>query len=372
MLKNMKCDLETRIDTYCKLNTQLSYFNNEQLSSFFEGERDKRRWTENHVIKLGKSKVFVKRIPLTELEYTHTFSTKNLYNLPTYYNYGVDSAGLGTFRELLMHIQTTNWVLQGVIENFPLMYHYRILRRSEKKANLDLEWYDRYVKCWNSDENIGRYVVERANAKYEVALFLEYIPYTFSKWLKKNVARLDPFIDEMLGTITFLRDNGIIHFDVHFNNILTDGNILYLTDLGLVLDECFDLSDAERAFFKRHTLYDYGEFLFWFGEHLLSSYKDLVDAKKKKITQKYGLTNTIPRPEFFGILLENINEIHADGLIPLDKDYVKTVIKYRAIIMLMAEFFTDMERNNRKNTKYSHAKLKRLLTETEILHGKTL
>ncbi len=189
---------------------------------------------------------------------------------------------------------------------------------------------------------------------------------------KKNVARLDPFIDEMLGTITFLRDNGIIHFDVHFNNILTDGNILYLTDLGLVLDECFDLSDAERAFFKRHTLYDYGEFLFWFGEHLLSSYKDLVDAKKKKITQKYGLTNTIPRPEFFGILLENINEIHADGLIPLDKDYVKTVIKYRAIIMLMAEFFTDMERNNRKNTKYSHAKLKCLLTETEILHGKTL
>ena len=186
MLKNMKCDLETRIDTYCKLNTQLSYFNNEQLSSFFEGERDKRRWTENHAIKLGKSKVFVKRIPLTELEYTHTFSTKNLYNLPTYYNYGVDSAGLGTFRELLMHIQTTNWVLQGVIENFPLMYHYRILRRSEKKANLDLEWYDRYVKCWNSDENIGRYVVERANAKYEVALFLEYIPYTFSKWLKKT------------------------------------------------------------------------------------------------------------------------------------------------------------------------------------------
>ena len=115
----MKYDLETRIDTYCKLNTRFAYVDNKQLSSLFNGERSTRRWTENHIIKLEKSKVFVKRIPLTGLEYNHMFSTKNLYDLPTYYNYGVDSAGLGVFRELLMHIQTTNWVLQGAIENFP-------------------------------------------------------------------------------------------------------------------------------------------------------------------------------------------------------------------------------------------------------------
>ena len=363
----MKYNLRTRIDTYCKFNTHLVYLDNEQLCSFFDGERDKRHWTENHIVKLGKSKVFVKRIPITDLEYTHIFSTKNLYDLPTYYNYGVDSAGIGVFRELLMHIRTTNWVLQGVIENFPLMYHYRILPRSGEKASLDLEWYNRYVKCWNSDENIGRYIVERANAKYEVALFLEYIPYTFSKWLGKNVERLDPFIDEMLGTITFLRENGIIHFDVHFNNILTDGNKLYLTDLGLVLDKRFDLSEAEQIFFKRHTLYDYGEFLFWFGEHLLSIYRCLADMKKKKIMEKYGLRSDMPRPESFIILLDKLSEICADGFIELDKSYVETVIKYRDIIMLMAEFFTDMERNNRKDTKYSDVKLKRLLAEAEIL-----
>lgn len=173
--KIMKYDLETRVDTYCKLNTHFAYLDNERLSSLFKGERNTRRWTENHIIKLGKSKVFVKRIPVTELEYTHMFSTKNLYNLPTYYNYGVDSAGLGSFRELLMHIRTTNWVLQGVIENFPLMYHYRILPRSGDKLNLDLEWYNRYVRYWNSNENIGKYIVERMSAKYEVALFLEYV-----------------------------------------------------------------------------------------------------------------------------------------------------------------------------------------------------
>ncbi len=368
----MKNDLKTRIDKYYKLNTQFVYLNNEQLSSFFDGERNTRRWTENHIIKLGKSKVFVKRLPITNLEYNHMFSTKNLYDLPTYYNYGVDSAGLGTFRELLMHIQTTNWVLQGAIENFPLMYHYRILPRSGEKAGLDPEWYNSYVKFWNSDENIRRYIVERSNARYEVALFLEYIPYTFSKWLGKNVGRLGYFINEMLDTITLLRKNGIIHFDVHFNNILTDGEKLYLTDLGLAVDRRFDLSEAERAFFEKHTLYDYGEFLFWFGEHLLSIYSGLATTKKKKITQKYGLTNAMPRPEFFGILLENINQIHADGLILLDKDYVKTVIKYRAIIMLMAEFVTDMEQNDRKDTKYNNGKLRHLLVETGILQGRTL
>jgi len=368
----MKNDLKTRIDTYCKLNTHLSYFNNEQLSSLFQGERNTRRWTENHIIKLGKSKVFVKRIPLTELEYIHMFSTKNLYNLPTYYNYGVDSAGLGTFRELLMHIRTTNWVLQRVIENFPLMYHYRILPRSGEKANLDLGWYNGYIKCWNSDENIGKYIVERTNAKYEVALFLEYIPYTFSKWLEKNVTSLDPYIDEMLGTITFLRNNGIIHFDVHFNNILTDGNKLYLTDLGLVLDRRFDLSEAEQVFFKKHILYDYGEFLFWFGEHLLSVYRCLTDAEKKQIMEKYGLRDDTPHSESFIFLVDNISEIYADGFMKLDKNYVKTVIKYRDIIMLMFKFFRDMEQNNRKDTKYSHVKLRCLLTEAEILQDRTL
>ena len=369
--KIMKNDLGARIDKYYKLNTRLMYLDNKRLSALFEGERNTRRWTESHIIKLGRSKVFVKRVPLTDLEYKHMFSTKNLYNLPTYYNYGVDSAGLGTFRELLMHIRTTNWVLQGTIENFPLMYHYRILSRSGEKTSLDLEWYNGYVECWNNDENIGRYVVERANAKYEVALFLEYIRYTFSKWLGKNVERLDLFIDEMLDTITFLRENGIIHFDVHFNNILTDGDKPYLTDLGLVLDKRFDLSEVERTFFRKNTYYDYGEFLFWFGEHLLFLYRCLGKKKKKKIMEKYDLKHDLQGTESFGILLKNINEIHADGLVRLDQDYVETVIKYRDIIMLMFKFFRDMERNNKKDTKYSHAKLRRLLEDTDILYGRT-
>ena len=55
----------------------------------------------------------------------------------------------------------------------------------------------------------------------------------------------------------------------------------------------------------------------------------------------------------------------------LDKNYVEIVIKYRDIILLMSKFFADMAGNDRKDTKYSHAKLRHLLEETDILHGKT-
>lgn len=367
----MKNNLKTRMDTYYNLNTRFAYLNDEQLNSLFKSERNTRGWGENHIIKLGKSKVFIKRIPITDLEYNHKFSTKNLYDLPTYYNYGVGSAGFGVFRELLMHIRTTNWVLQGEIENFPLMYHYRILPRSGEKMDLDMDWYNRYVKYWNGNEGIGRYIADRTNAKYEMALFLEYIPYPFSKWFGKNIDRLDTFIDEVLGTLTFLRKNGIIHFDVHFNNIVTDGKKPYLTDFGLVLDRRFDLTEMERVFFKKNRYYDYGEFLSCFGEHLLSIYRGLAKTKKKKIMEKYGLKGDERYPEFFIPLLENMSEICADGFMMLDRNYAEVVIRYRVIIILMLEFFGDMTQNDRKDTKYSHAKLKRLLEATEILQTKT-
>ena len=57
------------------------------------------------------------------------------------------------------------------------------------------------------------------------------------------------------------------------------------------------------------------------------------------------------------VLLENIDKIYAEGLMKVDRSYVEVVIKYRDIIVLMAKFFADMTQNDRKDTKYSHAKL---------------
>ena len=174
--------LKTRRDTYYKLNTHLAHVDNEQLNSLFDDVDKTGGRGTNSIIKLGKSKVFVKRIPVTEIEYNHMFSTKNLYSLPTYYNYGVGSAGFGVFRELVTHIKTTNWVLEGSIENFPLMYDYRIVPRSGKNAEMDMKEHTEYVEYWNSNKNIGKYIIDRINAKYETVLFLEYIPYMLWSW----------------------------------------------------------------------------------------------------------------------------------------------------------------------------------------------
>src|SRR4051812_14890098 len=105
----METKLETRKENYFKISEALALVDNKKLDLLLDEKKQTEGWGKNHIIKVGKAKVFVKRIPLTELEYTNMFSTKNLYKLPLYYNYGVGSAGFGAFRELVTHIKTTGW-----------------------------------------------------------------------------------------------------------------------------------------------------------------------------------------------------------------------------------------------------------------------
>ena len=103
----MSNHIQNRRETYYKLNTRLSELDNKQLVSLFRKTKETPGWSIKHTIRLGGSKVFVKRLPVTKMEYDNMFSTKNMYGLPTYYNYGVGSAGFGVFRELITHIKTT-------------------------------------------------------------------------------------------------------------------------------------------------------------------------------------------------------------------------------------------------------------------------
>lgn len=109
---------------------------------------------------------------LSYIEYDNLFSTKNLYNLPTAYNYGIGSTtGLGVFRELVTHLKTTHWVLEGAMATFPLMYHYRILPSTKACADLEIN-----IEHRGNHANFKKYVLDRANAQYELVLFLEYVP----------------------------------------------------------------------------------------------------------------------------------------------------------------------------------------------------
>ncbi|MEA5628342.1 hypothetical protein [Nostoc sp. UHCC 0251] len=367
-----KKHIETRSQKYFKLSSQIAQLDNAQLRSLFdnsESNESSTGWGMNHTIVLGKFKVFVKRVPVTNIEFNNLFSTRNLYNLPTYCNYGFGSTGFGVFRELVTHIKTTNWVLSGAIATFPLMYHYRIIPFSGQRADVDMEHLKGYVEYWGNSANAGNYVLDRANANYELLLFLEYIPHVLETWLLLNPNKLQKPLDDLRTTINFLRTKGIIHFDAHFRNILTDGKRIYLTDFGLVMDKSFTLTKDEEFFFEQNIFYDYGEVLRNLGHLIRSPYDLCSENDKRRIMEKYGIKEGLKPYELRSILLDNIEQIHADGVMKLDEFYVASILKYRSIIALMQDFFSHMWENNNKDTKLRHAELRLLLKETGFLRG---
>ena len=307
---------QRRRELYSQLSSQIALLDDAKLHGLLDRSDTQSGWGRTQTLEIGKSKVFLKRIPITALEYANGFSTKNLYDLPMYYHYGVGSAGFGVFRELITHIKTTNWVLEGAAASFPLMYHSRILpaggARPEIDQKIDQERHQKYVDYWGGDTNIGQYLLDRAVAAQELVLFLEHIPYTVGNWLPENPQKAERLLTEMRDAISFLRNKGILHFDAHFHNMLTDGEHFYLTDFGLALDKSFDLTPEEAAFYRRHTEYDYGELLSGFGSQASAA-------------------------------------------------------KYRSVITLMHEFYSELRNNSQKDTRFPHTKLRKLLRETEFV-----
>jgi hypothetical protein len=362
--------IELRRKRYFKLSSQIAQLDNAQLCSVFansELNESSTGWGQNHAIILGESKVFVKRVPVTNLEFDNQFSTRNLYDLPTYCNYGFGSTGFGVFRELITHIKTTNWVLEGEIATFPLMYHYRIIPFSRPRTDADQENLKNlkgYVEYWGNSENLGKYVLDRAIANHELVMFLEYIPHILETWLRENPNKLKQSLDDLRQTIDFLATKKIIHFDAHFRNVLTDGKQVYLSDFGLVLDKSFPLTRDEESFFEQNRFYDYGEILRNISHLIRPIFDECSENEKHRIVEKYGIKEGLKPHEFGSILLDNIKQIHADEDIKLDEFYVTSIIKYRSIMTLMQDFFADMWENKRKDTKLRHTELEMLLKET--------
>jgi hypothetical protein len=365
--------IELRRTKYFKLSSHIAQLNNAELRYLLDGSPSSESstgWGSSQVVVLGQSKVFVKRIPVTNLEYDNLFSTRNFYDLPTYCNYGFGSTastGFGVFRELVTHLKTTHWVLEGAIASLPLMYHHRIVPFFGRRAEVDRSQHRSYVESWGNSENAGKYVLDRAIAPYELVLFLEYIPYVLETWLQENPSQLQHLLNDLRTSIDFLRAKRVIHFDAHFQNILTDGNQTYLTDFGLVLDKNFALAKDEETFFEQHIFYDYGEVLRNLGHLIRSVYDACSENDKHRIMAKYNIKAGLQPYELRSLLLDNIEQIHADGDMQLDAFYVASIVKYRRIISLMQDFFVDMWGNHKKDTKLDHANLQRLLKETGFL-----
>jgi hypothetical protein len=213
--------------------------------------------------------VFAKRVPLTDLERRpeNVMSTANIFQLPTFCQYGLGSgSGFGVWRELAVHAMTTNWVLGKQCESFPLMYHWRVLAgppprtpTSEERADLA-----RTVAYWDGSPAVRERLEAVARSSASVVLFLEYIPQNLHEWLTAQVAiggdaveSACAMVERSLGTnVSFMNSHGLLHFDAHFENILTDGRCLYFADFGLAKSSRFEFSEAESDFFAKHLSYD--------------------------------------------------------------------------------------------------------------------
>jgi serine/threonine protein kinase len=363
MAKNALADRKQR---YFQLSSQIAQLDNDQLLALLNQAKPKMGWGINHTIQMDQSVVFVKRLPITDLEYHNLFSTKNLYDLPTYYNYGIGSAGFGVFRELIMHLKTTHWVLDGVIDTFPLMYHYRIMPFSGWRVDVDMAQHQKYVAYWGSNANIGNYVWGRTQASYELVLCLEYVPDVLATWLQNHAGQCQQPMTDLFKTVDFLSGQGIIHFDAHFNNVLTDGDRAYLTDFGLVLDRNFSLTKEEKNFFDQHVCYDYGVILSSLGAVISSLYDLCSEPDRLKIQKKYSIVAGLKPHEIRSILLNNVEQICADEMLQIDDTYISAIIKYRSPIALMQDFFTQMQNNSRKDIKFPGSELQIMLKTAGI------
>ncbi|MEI5524270.1 protein kinase family protein [Streptomyces brasiliscabiei] len=219
-------------------------------------------------LEVAGTPVFVKRLPLTDLERRpeHVRSTANLFGLPLSCQYGVGavgSPGFGAWRELAVHTMTTDWALAGEYDGFPLLHHWRVLPGSTPLPE-ELADIERAVAHWGGHPGVRHRIEARRESSASVALFLEYIPRNVHEWLGAQMATGGETADracalverELTAGLSFINSRGLLHFDAHFQNILTDGRRLYFTDFGLALSSRFDLSPQETAFHDRHHDYD--------------------------------------------------------------------------------------------------------------------
>ena len=262
------------------------------------------------ILEIDGVPVFAKQIAVSDLEMQHLGSTANLFNLPTYYQYGVGSAGFGAWRELEAHKMTTDWVLRDECPNFPLMYGYAVLPREKPAEPLDEARLEEMTQYWGGSEAVKERLNGINTASNSLVVFLEAVSrphgldprlecYIHPQASQGDMTRPDMAMveRELKATCAFMESKGMIHFDAHHRNILTDGVRLYFADFGLATSLDFDLSAKEREFIYEHWGYDLSlatSSLCWHpraesGEELLILPEvQKVSDRYKPVSEKYG------------------------------------------------------------------------------------
>lgn len=344
--------MNERIETYNSCAKAFADLNGYEIAELLNNAKPfhTSMWSASSLLNLDGTKVFVKKILLTDLERlpSNFQSTANFFDLPTYYQYGVGSAGFGAWRELASHLVTTDWVLSGKCLNFPILYDWRVVPcdKPEPMNDEKSERFERDVVYWEGSVAVRDRLLASHNASAHIVLFLEHIPQNLYQWLSvelisgENVeAAIEMVVNALKVTTDFMISQDFIHFDAHFENILTDGNQLYFSDFGLSLSKKFDLSYEELAFFENHCSYD--------------RCSTLVNLLHCFMTYKHE------RSQWKNAHLHEYLNGEYGEILPA---FVLIVNQYAPIALIMAEFYDSLIKKS-KLTPYPKDRLDELLVE---------
>ncbi|MBT6539178.1 MAG: hypothetical protein HOL58_06800 [Francisellaceae bacterium] len=342
--------LTKRQQTYNKISNTLACISNRQLEQVLADGKAMHKGIggTSLQIEIDNTPVFVKKVPLTDLELLpeNYMSTANIFNLPMCYQYGIGSAGFGAWRELAAHVMTTNWVITGQCPNFPIMYHWRILKDVDNKiiSNEEQVALDKDTAYWENNQEIHDRLKAKDLASHHIYLFMEFIPSHLYDWLKQQLLdNKDAAIEavklvehQIQETNDFMDSQNFLHMDAHFENILTDGKQLYYSDFGLALSDKFTLSNIEKHFIKDNANYDYAS--------------SAVNLMHTVLTSYLGKNN-------WDMILSKFTDPKFDINIPIS---VKRLLsKYHGVALKMHEFYKAIQRD--KSTPFPSSELKELL-----------
>ena len=346
-----------RLSNYNKVTQHLSHLSNEQLSKLLTAATPLGSGTGGDVLSMEVEGVplFVKKIRLTTIEQQSPRSTLNLFELPPYYQYGVGSMGFGVWREISAHEITTQWVLNGECQNFPLMYHSRILQRSTLPTTETVEQLeDRHgaVEYWDGSSAVGLRLEAADKASADVVVFMEHLPQTLNKWLRVEGSKgnlTDPAITkierELNMVAAFMKSRGFLHFDAHFHNILASNNHVYFADFGLAMSQKFDLLPEERAFFEKHIDYDRYYVVSELAKNAIAA---TVHDGSEVLLDTYLSTKKMT--------------------MALPPAVASIAQRYRPIAVLMDKFFQGLRKES-KSTPYPKIELEREWTKLQSIHS---
>ena len=293
---------------------------------------------------VGGASVFVKRVPLTDMELRSKRGrpTKPNHLLPAHFHYGVGSVGSSAWRELTAHIWTSDSVLTGRCDGFPLLHHWRVLdheRPATPTADSQQDLLDT-VMFWHGDAAVHERLTAMSQASAGLYLFLEYVPQNLADWLAARLAEgpqvLDSVCDEvatsLVGTVAYMSRQGFQYFDAHFRNILTDGRLLYFSDFGLALSDRFDLTSDEAGFLLDHQDHDLAYVVRELVNWLVEAFAD--DA--------YSWTDATPR----NALVRGY--AHGHEAVALPPHAAALVRRFGPVAVVLNDFYWQLHRVSRQ------------------------